>query len=56
MRGDVINNSLNKLEALKLWNLTEQAYTHEDKFEQVDHFNNNTPLFNEKKYNEFYNI
>lgn len=45
MRGDIINNSMNKTEAMKLWELLEQAYTHEDKFEIVDNFNHQTHIF-----------
>jgi hypothetical protein len=56
VRGDIINNQMSKLEVQKLWAMLEEAYTHEDKFEQVDHFNNNTNLFNEKTYNELYGI
>jgi len=56
VRGDIINNSMNKSEALKLWTNIEEAYTHEDKAEMVDHFNNNTHLFNDKKYNEIYGV
>lgn len=47
---------MNKSEALKLWTNIEEAYTHEDKAEMVDHFNNNTHLFNDKKYNEIYGV
>ena len=52
MRGDIINNSMTKPEALRMWSMIEEAYTNEDKSQMVDHFNNNTRLFDEKKYNE----
>jgi hypothetical protein len=56
VRGDIINNSMTKPEALKMWTMIEEAYTHEDKSQMVDHFNNNTQLFDEKKYGDVYGV
>lgn len=39
-----------------MWTMIEEAYTNEDKFQMVDHFNNNTRLFDEKKYSEYYSV
>ncbi len=39
-----------------MWNMIEEAYTNEDKSQMVDHFNNNTRLFDEKKYSEYYGV
>ncbi len=39
-----------------MWTMIEEAYTHEDKSLMVDHFNNNTRLFDEKKYAETYGV
>jgi hypothetical protein len=47
---------MTKPEALKMWNMIEEAYTNEDKSQMVDHFNNNTRLFDEKKYSEYYGV
>jgi hypothetical protein len=55
-RGDIINNSLTKPEAEQLWLRLEESYTHENRFELVHNFNNNTKMFDEKIYNELYGI
>ena len=39
-----------------MWTMIEEAYTHEDKSQMVDHFNNNTQLFDEKKYGDVYGV
>lgn len=42
VRGDIVNNSMNKTEALRVWSLLEESYLHEDKYELVDQFNHRT--------------
>ena len=56
VRGDVINNSLSKPEAERVWEQLEASYCQEGNFELVHNFNNNTHLFNEQLYNETYGI
>ncbi len=55
-RGDIVNNMLTKLESQQLWEMIKSAYQEESRFELVDNFNNHAEMFDEKKYNDMYNI
>jgi len=56
VRGDILNNSLTKPEAEKVWQLLEDSYTQEDKFELVHHFNNSPAMFREDAYNQAFGL
>jgi hypothetical protein len=39
-----------------VWQLLDESYTHESRFELVHNFNNSPGMFNDKAYNEAFGI
>ena len=56
LRGDIINNALTKQEAQLTWDLVEQSYLHDEKYQLVNAFNNSTHDFSEEKYNKAFGL
>ena len=47
VRGDVLGNSLSKIEANEVWRLLRESYTDETRFEMVHLFNNDPNRFSQ---------
>lgn len=56
MRGDIISFQITRPEAQKLWETILRVYNTPDIYELAINFNYNTHLFNEKKYNELFDL
>ena len=56
VRGDIVSFQLSRSEAQQVWNDLRRVYSSPDLFELAQNFNHNTHLFNEKKYNEIFDL